>query len=229
MMALVTFTSCDEDEDPNEDPDEIENGNNGGVAGKRIKTVLQTTGPMDGTVRSEFTYNSDGTLKRGDYYDSSSKLLQYEICTANSDGTHAKGETHNSDGSLFMVLNYTYDANKKPLKAEGTLYSNGEQPIKYDYTFENGRRTLYVVTLPDSKVVNKYEHIYASNGTRTKTIETSYYNDILMSTREFTRTYNSDGTLQKVTYQNGDNAIITLTYTWENGKTNVNYDDFNSF
>jgi len=38
MMAFATLTSCDEDEDPNEDPDEIENGNNGGVAGKRLKT-----------------------------------------------------------------------------------------------------------------------------------------------------------------------------------------------
>ena len=29
MMALATLTSCDEDEDPSDDPDEIENGGNG--------------------------------------------------------------------------------------------------------------------------------------------------------------------------------------------------------
>ena len=51
-------------------------------------------------------------------------------------------------------------------------------------------------------------------------------------TRKFTRTYNSDGTLQKVTtdgYAGFQHTNYTVTYTWENGKTTVNTDDYATF
>ena len=229
MMAFATLTSCDEDEDPSEDPDEIENGNNGGVAGKRIITTL--TESASETFRGDYTYNSNGTLKRIDYYDpSTSKLVRYSITTSNSDGTVAKEELFDTWGD--WVFNYSYGSNKKPLKVEGYAITDGiKTPVTIDFTFQNGRLTSSIQktgTPGDySYRVNTYEPVYDSNGRRTSTTET----DSALGQRKFTRTYNSDGTLQKVTtdgYQGFPNTGYTVTYTWENGKTTVNTDDYSA-
>ena len=227
MMALVTLTSCDEDEDPSDDPDEIENGNNGGVAGKRIKTQLQTTGPMEGSIRVEWTYNSDGSIKRQDLYDASSKLVSYEIWTSNSDGTIAKDEMYDSNNNLLQYMNYSYDANKKPLKGQGEMYSGSVAVTwTYDYTYQNGRKIRQVMKVGD--LTNDYEFIYDSQGRCTGSTETTSYSGQFIGGRKFTRTYNTDGTIQKVTYpySSTDNTTVIQTFTWENRNTKMNYADF---
>ena len=238
MMAFATFTSCNEDEDPSDDPDEIENGdngNNGGVSGKRLITMVQTTGPIDGPARSEMSYNSDGTVKRVDQYDVSSKLILYTTYTCNSDGTKHKEElydvSNSSNPQLFYEYTYSYDANKKPLKAEGTYFLNGiNMTVTIDYTFQNGRKTHEVLTSLSSVsqeiVTIEYDITYDNNGRRSTTTETHSS----LGTRKYTRTYNSDGTLQKVTYPYGyngsDNRTVTNEFKWENGKKTWNEDDF---
>ena len=131
IVASMTITACWDDEN---DEDGEENGNGGGgVAGKRIKTTLQTDASGK-TSRGERTYNNDGSLNRIDYYDSSSSRTSYQINTNNPDGTPNKWEDFNTSGN--SVVFYTYDANKKPLKGEGTI---GTLPLTYDFTFQNGR------------------------------------------------------------------------------------------
>jgi len=221
MMALVTLTACPVD-DENDDPDEIENGengNNGGVAGKRIKSTIITEEGGE-TRTGDFTYNSDGTLNRIDWNDS------YSIFTNNPDGTYAKWEDINTYGEMVMV--YSYDANKKPLKAEGTIKNSaGTSPVTYDFTFQNGRKTFEIQKFgtpgTDGYMSVTFEYNYNSSG-RTTTTETHS----LVGKRQFTRTYNSDGTLQKVTtggYTGVPTTGFTQTFTWENGKTTVNHDD----
>ena len=240
MMALVTLTACPVDDENEDDPDEIENGengNNGGVAGKRIKTELQTTGTKDDFYRTEWSYNSDGTVKQSDSYNESSKRVEYTTYTNNTDGTIAKEESYELDNSsnfkLFYVYNYSYDDNKKPLQMLGSYYDDkGEVFLNmtFDFTYQNGRKTRQVVMGGDS-MINEYEYSYDSQGRRTKTIETTTYSGQLISTRQIDYTYNTDGTLQKKTYpSNADNSTVTKTYTWEDGKTTVNIiDDYFPF
>ena len=237
MMALVTLTACPVDDENEDDPDEIENGENGGVAGKRLKSTVQTTGPIDGSYRSELTY-SDGTLKQSDVFDVSSKLTGYAIYTNNSDGTRNKMEfydlSNSSEPQLAHVYTYSYDANKKPLQGKGIYYTNGTQygTVTIDFTFQNGKKTGEKMTFvfgnaPYSETfTTTFAHNYDNNGRRTTTTETHS----LLGARQYTRTYNSDGTLQKVTYPYGyggsDNRTVTKEFTWENGKKTYDEDDF---
>ena len=97
-----------------------------------------------------------------------------------------------------------------------------------DFTFKNGRKISeerkYSFGL--SFTVSKYEHEYDNKGKRTITIETHSE----LGKRQYTRTYNSDGTLQKVTYPIGfggtDNTIVTNEFIWEDGKKTWDEDDF---
>ena len=191
-----------------------------GVEGKRIKSTIITEEGGE-TRTGNYTYNSDGTLKRIDWSNDT-----YVIFTNNSDGTWAKWEDKDTYGEMVMV--YSYDANKKPLKAEGYIKNNaGTSPVTYDFTFENGRKTLEIQKFgnpgEDGYMSVTFEFNYNSSG-RTTTNETHS----LVGKRQFTRTYNSDGTLQKVTtggYTGYPTTGFTQTFTWENGKTTVNYDD----
>ena len=217
MMAFATLTSCDEDEDPSDDPDEIENGNNGSVAGKRLKTWTIT---YDNSVsRGEYTYNSDGSLKQVDYYDANSNRVSYDIITNNPDGTTAKSENINPDGNVVTV--YTYDPNKKPKSAQSIQHSSmGETSISYTWTFQNGRLIRYVQSYTGGESI--FEPKYDSQGKRTTTTETHN----TLGTCEYTRTYNSDGTLQMVSVSNYSLFPATKgrteTFIWEDGKTNNN-------
>jgi hypothetical protein len=218
MMALVTFTACDENES-----DADENGNGGGVAGKRLKSYIVSS--PENVVRSEYSYNDDGTLKRIDNYDHvSSKLFQYVIITSFDDGTMAKQEQYLTDFSFVTVWNFSNDANKKPLKREGTTSMDGIiiGTSTADYTFQNGRKIREVVKDYSGAVQQEtlYEFSYGSNGRRTTTLQTIYG----QSSSQYTRTYNSDGTLQQVT-----SPSTTITFTWENGKTTVDFDDHAQF
>ena len=233
MMALVTLTACPVDDENEDDPDEIENGENGGVAGKRIITQLITwaTGEI---AREEYSYNSDGSLKQIDQYDAASRLVQYSIFTNNPDGTHAKYELYTAVGntsnlSLNQTCYYSYDANKKPQKGEVTFHLPEMQNMSmtFVFSFENGRKVREVISMNDV-LVQQFDFSYDNRGKRTKTTETHF----TQGTRNFTRTYNSDGTLQKVTaeaYSNYQGSEHTQTFTWENGKTTVNYDDYDVY
>ena len=229
LMAFATLTACDDifGDKTDENGKEEEGGNGGGgVSGKRLKTTLITE--ASGEIhRGEHTYNNDGSLKRVDWYDASSKLISYDIYTNNTDGTHNKWENFNTHGNQVLV--FTYDSNKKPLKAEGTI---GEGPLIYEYTFQNGRLIRHVMKIGNigapGYVEDKFEPEYDSNGRRTTTTETHS----IVGTRKYTRTYNSDGTLQKVIaddYAGYANTGFTQTFTWENGKTTVKFDDFSSY
>jgi len=229
MMALVTLTACPVDDENEDDPDEIENGengNNGGVAGKRIKSTIITEAGGE-TRTGNYTYNSDGTLKRIDWSSGA-----YEIITSNSDGTIAKWEDFNTHGNAVLV--YSYNNNKKPLKAEGTIINSaGTSPITYDFSYQNGRLISHVQTMTDPSdpsylIVVSFELKYDSNGRRTTTTETHN----IVGKRQYTRAYNSDGTLQKVTadgYAGYPTTGFSQTFTWENGKTTVNLDDYSAY
>ena len=241
IVASMTFTACDGDEPKkddetvipkeNNDDENGENGDNNGGGGNvseiRLKSTLITG--ADGEIqRGEYTYNSDGSANRTDWYDGSSKQISYDIFTNNPDGTYHQWENFNTDGDMVMV--YTYDDNKKPLKAEGTIYNSlGEHPITYAYTFKNGRLTFHEERIGDpsegSYIVVTFEPQYDNNGNKSITTETHS----LLGTRLYERTYNSDGTLQKVVvegYKGYPTTAFTQTFTWENKKTTVNFEDF---
>jgi major membrane immunogen (membrane-anchored lipoprotein) len=224
MMALVTFTACDEDDE--NDGDEG-NGSGVSVSGKRIKSREQTTGPIgDGPVRADENYNSDGTPKRTDWYDAQSKPAGYDIFTCNPDGTVSKTESYNSSNELTQVTNFSYDSNNKLLKAQGISYFGSiENPFTYDYTYQNGKIIRMVVKMVGVEIV--FEYNYDSNGRRTSMTQSNSDGIII----QYTYTYRSDGTLHKVTYPYGynGNTEITWEYTWENGKTKGNYGDIFSF
>ena len=129
---------------------------------------------------------------------------------------------------------YSYDANKKPLKAKGTM--NGgileELPITIDFSFKNGRQNRQVLKMGVQGslhyVETTFEFNYDKSGKRTSTKET----DTFAGTRYSFRTYHSDGTLQKVTsngYNGFPNTGFTYTFAWENGKTTVNFDDYAAY
>jgi hypothetical protein len=232
LMAFATLIACDILEDNNDEGGKEEEGGNGGggVSGKRVKTTVQTaTRTIGGPVRSEYTYNSDGTVKQVDNYDESSKLSMRDIITSNSDGTWAKVEQTNfAYTGMVTVLNHSYDSNKKPLKIQGSIYMSGTEvgTTTFDFTFQNGRKISQKQVVYSGGAMSlqlQSEFNYDSNGRRTKTIITPLIGKVV----EYTRTYNSDGTLQKVNFIGGEdgNTPITMTITWENGKSTVNMDD----
>jgi len=219
IVASMTITACLEDEN-GEDPDD--NGNSGGgVAGKRLKGYEQTSSKPEHYLKMEYSYNSDGTLNRVNQYDKASTLVQYFIYTNNPDGTLSRMVLKNEN--YETVYEYFYNSNKTLQKAQvlfsGILYGNIE------YTFENGKKTREMVRNISSEMTQLFEYSYDNRGRRTTTTETNY---IPPNTRQYTRTYNSDGTLQKVTfaYGYGDNTPVTIAFTWENGKSTYNHDDF---
>jgi len=223
LIVAMTFTACPGTDENGDD----QNGNGGGVAGKRIKTILQTTGPMDAWHRLEWSYNSDGTIKRHDWYDESSKLIMYATFISNTDGTTAKEEGYYPDNSRAHLYEYSYDSNKKPKQAKYTYYHNGVSYLtqNVEYTFQNGRKTREVLTSGDQ--TNDYVYNYDSQGRRTSVTHT-FTSSGFKGSRQIVRTYNTDGTLQKVTYplSFSDNTTITRSFTWEDGKKTVNEDDF---
>jgi len=224
IAAAMTLAACVES-DENEGN---ENGN-GGFSGKRIKSTFITE--ADGkTQKGEHTYNKDGMLVREDWVYSWTSAKIYDVYTNNPDGTHAKWENFNEHGEQVLV--YSYDANKKPIKAEGTIKnSNGTHPITYEMTWESGRKIRQVMKIGSgsSLVVVTFDISYDSNGRRTSTTETNS----TIGERKYTRAFNSDGTVQKVTvdpYPGYPSTGFSQTFTWENGKTPVNYlDDYTTY
>jgi hypothetical protein len=205
----------------------VTSGGGGGVTGKRIKTILWTsTSPIDGPVRFEHSYNSNGTTKYIDAYDESSRLVIHEIITSNPDGTWAKLEQTDIYSGMLLVLNHTYDANKKPLKHQGTMSLNGVETgtTTFDFIFQNGRKTsqkqkVFVggILVTELNTVFNYD----SNGRRTTTTTTPS----IGTSTTYTRTaYNSDGTLRTAQHYIGS-QLITMTFTWENGNSTMNMDD----
>jgi hypothetical protein len=229
----MTFTACHIDDSDDENGDE--NGN-GGVTGKRLKTSV-STGPGFYS-RTEISYNSDGTMKGSDVYDESSKRICYANHTSNPDGTLAKEEFYDIVNNTSSVYNFSYDTNKKLQKAEGIYYADKVQWATGTvvYTFQNGRKTRQVTTLTSidgSVTVQQLDFNYDAQGRRTTTdeINTPNRGDVI-GLRTFTRTYKTDGTLEKVTYPSDYTATSgtnTDTFTWENGKTTMNFDDINPY
>ena len=206
-------------------------GNSGGVVEKRIKTVVDTsTRPILGPVRNEYSYNDDGTLKRVDIYDESSKRVMYMTYTHNSDGTRVKHEmVDEAYGNTTTAYDYSYNADKTLQKVQGTIFLGGVAigSASHDYTYQNGRKTREVIRAYAGGVLGQevqFVYDYDSNGKRTTSIATPKIGVKIT----YTRTYNEDGTLQKVTHPSGqgDNAIITKTFTWEDGKSTVDEDIF---
>ena len=218
MAAMMTFTACLED-----DNEGGENGNGGGVAGKRLKYyIVSSPGTVD--IKTEYTYNSDGTDKRNDVTQGG-KLILYELYTSNPDGLLAKHEQYMPDMPGYKnVWEYTYDSNKKMKKRDGVMYMDGKitGTSTVDYTFQNGRKIKEVVTdnYGGGSQVMILEYSYDSKGKRTITNQT-----INGVPSQSTRIYNSDGTLQKVTHSSGS----VYTFTWENGKSISDFDDHAQF
>jgi len=219
VAAIMTFNACIEDDNEGDENGNNGNGNSGGgVSGKRLKTLLIE---YEGNpLRGEYSYNSDGSLKRVDWYDKASKLVSYDVITNNPDGTIAKLVATSLVDNSNAEMTYFYDFNKKPVKAEGTASG---VPYTYTWTFQNGRLIRHVQTY-DNFVIT-YEPDYDSQGRRTTTIETHN----VLGKCQYTRTYNSDGTLKRVDVTNYSNFPLTKghieIFTWENGKTTYNDDD----
>ena len=233
LTALMTITACiTEDDDVIGDDDDGGNGGGGGggVAGKRLKSVALTCSkPLNqGVVKSDYIYNSDGSLKRIDSYDASSKLISYSICTNNSDGIITKGVSYLADGTVIMESNNIYNSNKTIQKIIGNYYNNGvvSYTLITEYKYENGKLIREII-YQDEKELAYYSHNYNNNGRRTSTVYNIQYEGVLF-TDTYTHSYNSDGTIQKTTHSLNfeDNTPVTITYTWENGKTFLNLDDF---
>ena len=227
LMVSMAFIACDEPDDNGGGDDGGGNGNGGGgstvVTGKRIKTIVHSS--TEGPVRFEYSYNSDGTTKQIDAYEASSKLVMRDMITCNPDGTWATLEqTDLAYAGTVLVLNHSYDGNKKPLKIEGTLSLEGVVigSVTFDFTFQNGRKISQkqvVTTMGILAQELQSEFMYDANGRRTKTIITP----AIGATVEYTRTYNTDGTVQRVNVSG--TSPYTMDFTWENGNSTVNMDD----
>jgi hypothetical protein len=225
VAAMMTFSACIEDDNEGDENGNNGNGNGGGgVTGKRIKTMVHSSG--EGPVRFEYSYNSDGTTKQVDAYDAASKLVMRDVITCNPDGTwKILEQTDLAYSGTVLVLNHTYDANKKPQSINGTTYLDGT-PIgttTFSFTFQNGRKVSQKQTVTAMGVLAQEvnsEFQYDANGRRTKTISTPRVGVKV----EYTRTaYNPDGTLKTITVSGGQS--FTITFTWEDGKSTVNMDD----
>jgi hypothetical protein len=227
-MATMTFTACPGSD---ENGDDENGGSSGGFSGKRVKnSILTTTSPKSlGIYRVERSYNSDGTLKQMDSYDKASNLVINAIFTNNPDGTRAKIENNYLDRPLKVTYEYIYDSKKTLQKAQVYTYTNGtlESTTYVEYTFENGKKIREVLMKPGGgSWQNQWEYSYDSNGRRTITTMTN--SSYPSNPMKFTRTYNADGTINKVTYPIDliDDTPVTETFTWENGKTTVDEDIF---
>ena len=225
-MAAMTFAACIEAPANPDNGGGDNGGDDGGVSGKRVKSELITD--ADGkTQKGDYTYNNDGMLVRIDWKYSWTSAKIYDVFTNNSDGTTAKWENYNEYGN--QVLTYSYDSNKKPIKATGTITnSEGTVPVTYDITWQNGRQTRQVMKMRSgsSSITVTWDINYDSNGKRTFSTETHSTAGV----RKYTRTYNSDGTVQKVivdSYSKYTGTGFTQAFTWESGKIAVNYlDDY---
>jgi len=231
MIASMAMIACGESEGEGNGGGENGGGNGGsGVTGKRIKSITESyLGSAGGPVRSEFSYNSDGTLKQMDSYDESNKRVMYSTFTHNSDGVRTKYEQYDiaytNATSKYEIF---YNANKTLQKMEGTISIGGviASTSTHEYTFQNGRKTKEVLTVKAGPVTQRIdiEYQYDAQGRRTITTQTP----AIGIPTVYTRTYNSDGTLQKATYT-ADGRVITKTVTWENGKSTVDEDIFFAF
>jgi len=224
IMAAMTLATCIDPDVIDPDENGENNGGGGGNAGKRIKTMVHSSG--EGPVRFEYSYNSDGTTKQVDAYDAASKLVMRDVITCNPDGTWNKLEqTDLAYSGTVLVLNHTYDANKKPLSINGKTYLSGTEvgTTTFSFTFQNGRKVSQKQTVTAMGVLAQQintEFQYDANGRRTKTISTPSVGTKV----EYTRSaYNSDGTLKTITVSGGQS--FTITFTWEEGKSTVNMDD----
>jgi len=125
------------------------------------------------------------------------------------------------------VAEFSY-SNKILQSMKVTLYVNGvaTSDLITAYTFVSGKKTLELSTSSGGAVTIERKFEYDSNGKRTITTETQKVNGSTIGTRKFTRSYNADGTLNKVTFPWGplDPTPVTMTVTWENGKKAVDED-----
>ena len=222
IAAMMTFTACLED-----DNEGGENGNEGGVSGKRIKSWVQETSRPQDYVRVEYTYNSDGSIKQADHYDASGHFTR-NVYTNNSNGTTKKiDQTFIRNTSIKGESVFSYTNNTLQLMAV-TVYLNGvaTETTTTEYTFANGRKTREFYTGSGGAVTIERKFEYDSNGKRTITTETQTMPILGTLTRTFTRSYNADGTLKTVTFPWGptDPTPVTMTVTWENGKKAVDED-----
>ena len=223
LMAFATLTACDILEDNNDEGGKEEEGGNGGgggiVSGKRVKSIVTTCSNPVMYSRTESIYNSSGQCIRGETYDASSKLIDTSISTYNSDGTLAKTVT--DQGETVAEFIYFYNSNKILQKSEHNFYQGGvlKQTTKSEYTYENGKKIRQKSYMEGQSDYNEFLFNYDGNGRRTTTVQT-YYGDNLVFSMTHTRTYNTDGTVQKITHPVNfvDNTPVTITFTWENGK-----------
>jgi len=235
MMALATFIACDGDETDEDDP----NGNGGGVnSGKRIKTVLVTF-PDEPSMKNwvDYTYSSAGVLERTDQFlTETSRQNSYDIYSYNLDGLVAKIEGYMpSLPEHSSVITYTYDANKKLLKSQFDVIYNLNPYVAssstFNFTYLNGRKTSVTSTheaISGPIVTNteqQMDYHYDSKGILT-TI-TKKMTGVVTERHEYT--YNSDGTLDKVTMRRTDtNHIFTIfTFIWENANSTFDFFMYN--
>jgi len=110
MMALVTFSSCNEDDDPNKDPDEIENG--GEEKPGQISGMGNNTGKIDGKA---FVL-PDGIVFDGDLsgieWESLSNTYQMSLIVDKSEKKSALYSILTNEittRSIKEIFNYKYD------------------------------------------------------------------------------------------------------------------------
>ena len=234
MMAFATLTACEILEDNNDEngKEEEEGGNGGGgVSGKRLKSSeTNSSSPLIMYSKSVCFYNNNGQCIRSETYDASSKLISTTISTYNSNGTLAKTVTNNENDKIVTEVLYSYNSNKTLQKSEDNFYLDGKliQTTHWEYTFENGKKISQKYHLEGNSDYGVLTFNYDGNGRRTTTVLNYYGGDILL-TMTYTRTYNSDGTVQKLTYPVNfvDNTPVTVTFTWENGKDAIGFDMYN--
>jgi hypothetical protein len=118
----------------------------------------------------------------------------------------------------LLVVKTEYEYNNKTLSKTSHNMGFGSSWTTVNYhthTFENGRKVKQ--EFYSSGTLNKtFIFSYDGSGKRTKTT---------VGQVEYVRSYNTDGTIKDVVYtKNGKN--YTITFTWEDGKSTENPDDY---
>ena len=215
LAVTVMFAMCDKTNDNDDNGGET---GGSGVTGKRIKEFVTSTEGSNASTRNVYSYNSDGSVKRIDQYIGSTLNL-VATYTNHPDGRPQKIDfTYMSNGTEAGKAEgiFTYGTFNTLQKQEIT--GNGTVQV-FEYTFKDGRKTFEKYSSGYSIYIERTFE-YDEKGKRTKTTETQSVNGSNVGTVIHTRSYNSDGTIDKITYPllSSPNLLVTQKFTWESGK-----------
>ena len=145
----------------------------------------------DGVIRDTYEYNSDGTLKRVNFYRSDGGS-GYSTNEYNANGTRKRTDGHIEDGSTYSIF-YEYEADGKVIKETQTS-NPGDAPYNSIKTYEyNGSGLLMRTDTQFSSGESSYT-TYERNADGTVKRMERYHSNMASGYTVFE--YNSDGTIK---------------------------------